>query len=215
MRILGLTGGIAMGKSTVAKALVRQAVPVHDADAAVHRLYGTGGGAVAPIAAVFPDAVVERAVDRMRLGRLVLGAPEKLKQLEAIMHPLVRQVTRRWLAAMARRRQGLVVLDIPLLYETGGQAFCDAVLVVSAPAFLQRQRALSRAGMSEEKLATILRRQTSELQRRRQADYVVRTGLDKGEALRALSQILALERSKTGRVWGPAFGVVALRRRRR
>lgn len=214
MRILGLTGGIAMGKSTAAKAFRRLGIPVHDADATVHRLYRAGGAAVAPIAEAFPEAVVEGAVDRGRLGALVLGRPEALRRLEGIMHPLVRQATRRWLATMARRRCGLVVLDIPLLYETGGEGLCDAVLVVSAPGFLQQQRALSRSGMSEEKLAAILARQVKDHDRRRRADYLVFTGLGKGQARRSLGRVVARERSSQGRVWAPGFGRTANRKRR-
>ncbi len=206
MRILGLTGGIAMGKSTAAKALLRQGVPVHDADAAVHRLYARGGRAVGPIGAAFPEAVVEGAVDRARLGKEVLGAPEKLRLLERIMHPLVRRESREWLGDMARRGERLVVLDIPLLYETGGERLCDAVLVVSAPLFLQRQRALARGGMSEDKLAAILRRQVKDLERRRKADYVIPTGVGRARALKLLRRVLAKERGRRGRVWSPRFG---------
>ncbi len=215
MRILGLTGGIAMGKSTAAKALMRQGVPVHDADGAVHRLYARGGRAVGPIAVAFPDAVVGGAVDRMRLGREVLGAPEKLRLLEEIMHPLVRRETRDWLGDMARRGEDLVVLDIPLLYESGSERLCDAVLVVSAPLFLQRQRALARSGMSEEKLAAILRRQVKDLERRRKADYVILTGVGRARALRQLRRILARERGRRGKVWTPRFGIRAKGRWRR
>ncbi len=206
MRILGLTGGIAMGKSTAAKTFLRMGVPVHDADAAVHRLYARGGAAVGPIQALFPEAVIAGAVDRMRLGGLVFGQPEKLRELEAILHPLVRHGTHRWLARMARRRQPLVVLDIPLLYETGGERLCDSVLVVTAPAFLQRQRALGRRGMSEEKLAAILARQVDDSLRRRRADYVIRTGLGKGQAVRKLATIVRYERRQSGQVWGASFG---------
>lgn len=215
MRILGLTGGIAMGKSTAAKAFRRMGIPVHDADAAVHRLYRPGGAAVAPIAAAFPDAVVAAAVERQRLGALVLGKPDQLRRLEAIMHPLVRQATRRWLASMARRRCRLVVLDIPLLYETGGDWLCDAVLTVSAPDFLQRQRALSRPGMSEEKLAAILARQVRDAERLRRADYVILTGLGKGQARRKLGRLIAWERTREGRVWAPGFGHDLRRRKQR
>ncbi len=206
-----------MGKSTLAGALVRQGVPVHDADLSVHRLYAPGGAAVGPIGEAFPGALGQDAggrpfVDRQRLGQLVMGSPDGWGRLEAIIHPLVRRGTRAWLASMARRGHGLVVLDIPLLYESGGQRLCDAVMTVSAPAFLQRQRALSRPGMSEAKLQAILARQVSDLLRRREADYVIHSGLGKGEAQQALEGVLARERRLTGRVWGPSFGSGGRRR---
>ncbi len=213
MRIMGLTGGIAMGKSTAAKAFRRLGIPVHDADAAVHRLYGKGGRAVPLIAAEFPDAVTAGSVDRGVLSRLVMGAPDRFRVLEEIMHPLVRWETAAWLEAMARRRQPLVVLDIPLLFETGGDRLCDSVMVVSAPGFLQRQRALGRAGMTAIKLDAILQRQVKDIHRRRRADYVIRTGLGKAYALDHLRRAVKRERELPGRVWAP--GLIVRQERRR
>jgi len=204
MRILGLTGGIAMGKSTAAEALRRLGVPVHDADATVHALYDRGGRAVPAIAEHFPEAVVDGRVDRSVLGRLVTGDPARLALLECVVHPLVRHETLEWLRRMARRREPLVVLDIPLLFEGDGSRLCDAVLVVSAPAFLQRLRALRRRGMTEEKLSTILGRQVRDDVRRRGADHVIPTGLGKGFAVRRLREVLAAERVRPGRAWSPA-----------
>lgn len=201
MRILGLTGGIAMGKSTAARALRRLGVPVHDADATVHRLYGPGGRGVPVIAEHFPEAVARGAVDRAALSRLLVGAPERFALLDRLMHPLVRQETLDWLARRARQRRPLVALDIPLLYEGGGGSLCDAVITVSAPPFLQRQRALARPGMTPEKLATILRRQVPDAVRRRRADHVVPTGLGKAFAFRRLEAAVAEERGKPGRAW--------------
>jgi dephospho-CoA kinase len=166
VRILGLTGGIAMGKSTAARQLRRLGLPLHDADAAIHRLYGPRGAALAAVARRFPEAIVDGRVDRQKLGQLVFGKPEALKALERILHPLVRRETLAFLQRQARRRRPLAVLDIPLLFETGGEAFCDYVVTVSAPAFLQRQRALARRGMTPAKLAAILARQTPDSEKR-------------------------------------------------
>jgi len=203
MRILGLTGGIAMGKSTAARQLQRLGLPLHDADATVHRLYAKGGPAVAAVARRFPEAVVEGAVDRQALGRLVFGRPAALKELESILHPLVRRAGRGFLKRQARRQRPLVVLDIPLLFETGGERLCDYVVVVSAPAFLQRQRALRRPGMTAAKLNGILARQVPDARRRRRADYVVPTGLGHGFALRHLKRAAKLAQRAPRRAWPP------------
>lgn len=192
MRVIGLTGGIAMGKSAAARQLRRLGLPVNDADAVVHRLYGRGGPAVPAIRARFPEAVVGDRVDRQALGRLVFGRPAELAALEAILHPLVRAETRAFLKRQRRRGARLAVLDIPLLFETGGERLCDYVVVVSAPAFLQRQRALRRPGMTPQKLAAIRARQTPDAEKRRRADYVVPTGLGFGFALRHLKRAARL-----------------------
>ncbi len=203
MRVIGLTGGIAMGKSTAARQLRRLGLPVNDADAVVHRLYARGGPAVAAIADRFPGTVVGGAVDRQALGRAVFGRPDELRALEAILHPRVRRETRRFLARQCRRGAPLVVLDIPLLFETGGQALCDFVVTMSAPAFLQRQRALRRPGMTAEKLAGILARQTPDAERRRRADCVVPSGLGHAFALRHLRRAVTLARRAPRRAWPP------------
>ena len=208
MRIVGLTGGIAMGKSTAARQLRRMGLPVNDADAVVHRLYARGGPAVAAVQARFPEAVRDGAVDRLALGRAVFGRPEALRALERILHPLVRQETAAFLKRQARRRRPLVVLDIPLLFETGGEALCDYVVTVSAPAFLQRQRALARPGMTPEKLAGILARQTPDAVKRRRADCVVPSGLGYGFALRHLRRAVTLARQVPPRAWPPREGLL-------
>ncbi len=194
MVVLGLTGSIGMGKSTTAGMFRYLGVPVHDADAAVHRLTGPGGAAVAAVAAEFPDAVRDGAVDRRVLGARVFEDPAALDRLEAILHPLVRAEEKRFLDRHRRRRAPLVVLDVPLLFETGGEARCDAVVVVTAPAFLQRQRALRRPGMTEERLARVLARQMPDAEKRRRADFVVPTGLGRGFALRRVAEIVRLFR---------------------
>lgn len=190
MRIIGLTGSIGTGKSTAARMLARFGLPVHDADAAVHALFVRGGKAVAAIDAAFPGAIVNGAVDRAVLGRMVFGDAAALKRLEAIVHPLVRAAERDFLRRSRRRRVPAVVLDIPLLFETGGERRCDVVVVVTCPRFLQAQRVLSRPGMTPERLAQIRARQTPEAEKIRRADIVIPTGLGRGPALRRLKRTL-------------------------
>ncbi len=191
MIVLGLTGSIGMGKSTAAKFLRRLGVPVYDADAAVHRLYARGGAAVAPLAAAFPAAVRDGAADRAALSRILSEDAGALGRLEAIVHPLARREQERFLRGMALRRAPIVVLDIPLLFETGGERRCDAVIVVSAPAYLQRQRVLPRPGMSAAKLALILARQMPDADKRRRADFVIPTNQTMRATLIALKRVLA------------------------
>ncbi len=176
MRVLGLTGSIGMGKTTAAAMLRAEGVPVHDADAAVHRLLGPGGGAVAAVAAAFPGVLrADGSIDRPALGRQVFGRPEALARLEAILHPMTRRAACAFLRAARLSRRPVVVLDVPLLFETGGEALCDAVLVVTAPPFVQRRRVLARPGMTEARLRAILARQMPDREKRRRADYVVQT----------------------------------------
>jgi dephospho-CoA kinase len=182
MFILGLTGSLGMGKSTTARFFAEEGVPVHDADAVVHRLYG--GEAVPAIEAAFPGTTTAGKVDRTRLAERVLGDAAALKRLEAIVHPLVHEAERRLLAEAEARGDKVAVLDIPLLFETGGDARADAVVVVSAPAEVQRARVLERPGMTTEKLEAILAKQMPDAEKRRRADFVVDTS--KGfEAARA------------------------------
>lgn len=199
MKVLCLTGGIGMGKSTAAAAFRRRHVPVFDADAAVHALQARGGRAVGPIGAAFPDAVREGAVDREALRRAVLGHPAALKRLERIVHPLVRDAERRFLAAAQRRGERLVVLDIPLLFETRppprfgrwrNRGRCDAVVVATAPATVQRLRVLRRPGMTPARLDAILARQADDRARRRRADHLVHSGLSRHHAARAVARIV-------------------------
>jgi len=194
MKILGLTGSIAMGKSTAAGMLRRLGVPVHDADACVHGLFAKGGRAVRPIEVAFPGAVVDGAVDRQKLGAMVFGKPDELKRLESIVHPLVRDARGAFLATHRRRKARLVVLDVPLLFETGGEKGCDAVMVVSAPRFLQRRRALARDDMTADKLDSILARQMPDHEKRRRADVVIATGLGFAETNRRIRRYLGRNR---------------------
>jgi len=191
MFILGLTGSIAMGKSTLAKVLRRWHIPVHDADATVHALMAPKGKAVPLIEKRFPGVMAQNgAIDRQTLGRQVLEDETSLRDLEAILHPLVRAQEKAFLRQAARRRERLVVLDIPLLFETGAEKRCDAIMVVSAPAFLQRQRVLRRPGMTEEKLEAILKRQTDDRLKRRKSDIVILTGIGYFPAIRQLRSYL-------------------------
>lgn len=195
MKILGLTGSIGMGKSTAAAMLRRLGVPVHDADATVHALFAPGGKAVAPVGAAFPGVVKDGAVDRAELGRRVFGDESALKRLERIVHPLVRAAERDFLQRHRRRRTRLVALDIPLLFETGGEKRCDTVIVVTCPAFLQAQRVLARPGMTPERLAAIRAKQMPDSDKRRRADVIVHTGLGRPPALRRLKRVVTLMRN--------------------
>ncbi len=172
---IGLTGSIGMGKSTVLAMFADLDAAVWDADAAVHRLYAKDGAAVEPVGAVFPETIVDGAVDRARLAREVLGDHEKLKALEAIVHPLVGADREVFMLAAEHDQAPAVVLDIPLLFENGFEALFDAVVVVSAPAAVQRERVLARPGMTKEKLAAILAEQTPDEEKRARADYVIST----------------------------------------
>ena len=196
--VLGLTGSIGMGKSTTAEMFRRRGVPVHDADAVVHRLYE---GAAAPlIEAAFPGAAPSGVVDRAALSTLVIGAPERMTALEAIVHPLVREEKERFLAKAAALRAPVAVLDIPLLLETGGDRGCDAVLVVTAPAEVQRQRVLARPDMSEEKYAAIVAKQMPDREKRARAHFLVDTGAGHAAAERQVGDILRALASRPGRV---------------
>ena len=182
MFILGLTGSLGMGKSATAKMFAEEGVPVHDADAVVHRLYD--GEATGAIEAAFPGTTQDGKVDREKLGKRVLGDAAAIKRLEQIVHPLVGAASARFLTEAERKGAPVAVLDVPLLFETGGDARCDAVVVVSAPADVQRTRAFERPGMSEGKLAAILAKQMPDEEKRARADFVVDTskGFDAARA---------------------------------
>ena len=197
MIVLGLTGSIGMGKSTTAKMFAEAGVPVHDSDEAVHRLYS---GAAAPLVeAAFPGTSVNGAIDRAALARQVIGNPEALKRLEEIVHPLVRADASDFLARHRAAGAPLVVLDIPLLFETGGRDRVDKVVVVTAPAEVQRQRVLARPGMTEEKFEAILNSQVPDAEKRAMADFVIDTSLGMDAARNAVAAIIAdLSGGKTG-----------------
>lgn len=208
MKVLGLTGSIGMGKSTAANAFRRLGVPVFDADATVHRLQGPGGRALAAIEAAFPGTVRDlpggRRVDREALRRAVIGDDAAMNRLERIVHPLVRDEERRFLARARRAGRRLAVLDIPLLLEGGGQRRVDAVVVVSAPAATQRTRVLRRKGMTPERLAAILTRQMPDAEKRRLADHVIHTGLSRHVAQRAVRALVRRHAGPAARPLPPA-----------
>ncbi len=190
MKIIGLTGGIGMGKSTASAIFRRHRVPIFDADQAVHELQAVGGRAVRPIEAAFPGTTRGGAVDREALRRTVLGNPAALKQLERIVHPLVRDAEKRFLAVARRAGKSLVVLDIPLLLETGGEKRVDEVVVVSAPAAVQAARVMRRPGMTRERLAAIRARQMPDGEKRRCADVVIHSGLSRHFAVAAIRRLM-------------------------
>jgi dephospho-CoA kinase len=192
--VLGLTGSIGMGKSATAGMFRACGVPVWDADAAVHALYR--GAAVEPIAAAFPGTVSEDVVDRSRLAEIVLKDPAAMKRLEAIVHPLVRRDEEAFLACALARRERIVLLDIPLLFETGGEGRTDAVVVVSAPADVQRARVLARPGMTAQKLEAILAKQMPDARKRARAHFLVDSG---GGFARAEHDVSAIVRALAGR----------------
>ena len=192
MIVVGLTGSIGMGKSTAAGMLRRLGVPLFDADEAVHRMLAAGGTAVGRVELQFPGTrAASGGIDRGRLGQRVFGDPAALARLEAIIHPMVRDAERRFLAQVRARREPLAVLDIPLLFESGGVARCDYVIVVSAPSRLQRQRVMRRPGMTAARFAAIRAQQMPDAEKRRRADFIVPTGLDRGYSLRRLQAILS------------------------
>jgi dephospho-CoA kinase len=188
MFIIGLTGSIAMGKTTTARLFAGEGVPVHDADAAVHKLYE--GEAAGLIEAAFPGVTKDGKVDRVALGKQVVGNPPALQRLEAIVHPLVREAETKFLHEAERQGARIVVLDIPLLFETGGEGRVDATVVVSAPAEMQRARVLER-GVSLERLEALLARQMPDEEKRRRADFVVDSAHGIEHARDQVRQILA------------------------
>lgn len=204
MVIVGLTGSIGMGKSSASAMLQRMGVAAFESDRAVHRLLSWDRAAIAAVADAFPEAVTTDGIDRRVLGARVFGDPAALRRLEALLHPLVRRDTLVFLRRACRRREPLVVLDVPLLLETGGDALCDVVVVVTAPSFLQRQRVMARPGMNAARLASILMRQTSDREKRRRADFVIVTGLDKGYTWRALARLVDVLSTRPGRCWPPS-----------
>ena len=190
MITVGLTGSIGMGKSTTAAMFAAEGVPVYDADAEVHALYSRGGAAVEPLEAAFPGVVVDGAVDRTKLSHYVVGKPDELKRLEAIVHLLVGESRVGFFQDAVAKGADIVILDIPLLFETGGEKRMDAVVVVSAPADLQRQRVLARPGMDEAKLDAILARQMADAEKRARAHFVIDTSLGLDHARQQVRDVL-------------------------
>jgi dephospho-CoA kinase len=199
---VGLTGSIGMGKSETAKLFARLGLPVFDADAAVHALYAPGGGGAAAVKERFPQAVTDDSVDRARLVEIVSSDPSALRDLEAIIHPLVREAEQQFVEAATNRQDDVVILDIPLLFETGRDATMDAIVVVSAPEAVQRERVLKRPGMTPEKFAAILARQVPDVDKRAKADFIIETDKGLDDALKQVKRVagdlrrLALKRRK-------------------
>ncbi|MFQ5957799.1 MAG: dephospho-CoA kinase [Alphaproteobacteria bacterium] len=210
MVILGLTGSIAMGKSVAARMFAAAGAAVFDADAAVHALIGPGGAAVAAVDAAFPGCTRAtehgREIDRGALAARVFGDAAATARLEGILHPRVREAEARFLRRAAARRRRLVVLDVPLLLETGGERGCDAVAVVIAPGFVQASRVRGRAGMSPERVAAVHARQMPDRDKLRRADFVIPTGLGRGVTLRRVRHIVTMLAHRKGRRWPPRGG---------
>jgi dephospho-CoA kinase len=201
MVILGLTGSIGMGKSTSAAVFRRLGVAVYDADAVVHSLMGPNGAAFVAICQAFPNVCSKAGIDRRLLGDIVFADDEALGCLEGILHPLVRTYKQGFLRRASRQRHRLVVLDVPLLYETAGQKQCDAVVVVTAPKFVQRARVMSRPGMTAEKFESILVKQVPDFLKRQYAEFVVQTGMGRLESLRSIRHIVGIAQSLKSNKW--------------
>ena len=191
MILLGLTGSIGMGKTTTAAMFEAEGAPVYDADAAVHELYSLGGAAVSPVEAAFPGVQHDGAIHRGRLSEQVLNDPKALRRLEAIVHPLVGAHRQAFFDQAHQADAPVIVLDVPLLFETGGDKAMTAVAVVSAPAEMQRQRVLERPGMTAEKLDAILTRQTPDAEKRARADFIIDTGQGLDHARLQVRAVLA------------------------
>jgi len=195
MLVLGLTGSIGMGKSTTSAMFEAEGVPVYDSDAAVHALYAAGGAAVVPVEAAFPGVVVDGAIDRGKLSARVVGDPEALAKLEAIVHPLVGADRIGFFQKAQAEGRDIVVLDIPLLFETNGQKSVDKVVVVSAPPEVQRARVLARPEMTPEKFEAILARQLPDAEKRARADFVIDTGQGLDHARAQVRDLVTLLRT--------------------
>lgn len=203
MILLGLTGSIGMGKSTTARMFAEEGAVIWDADAAVHRLYAAGGAAVAPLAEAFPGVVVDGAVDRPRLAQVLGQDQDAFRRLEAIVHPLVAADRAEALKAAADAGARLAVVDIPLLFETGGDAFVDAVVAVTADPEVQAQRVLARPGMTRARMDAILARQTPDAEKRARADFLIDTGQGMDAAR---DQVRAVVAQVLAPNWRPARG---------
>ena len=188
--VIGLTGSIGMGKTTASKMLHRLGLPICDSDSLVHKMLAKGGAAVPFVSDVFDNVISGGAIDREALGKQVFGNAEALKQLEQIMHPLVRAAQKKFIKTCFGRRLFSVVLDVPLLFEVETDKICDLTLVVSAPKFIQEQRVLARPGMTQERFEATLRRQMPDFEKRKRADIIVQTGLNKRQTSDQLTKIV-------------------------
>ena len=203
MLIVGLTGSIGMGKTTTASAFRRLGVFVHNSDLAVHELLGIGRAAVQAVASEFPGVREGNGINRAKLGQIVFSDRSRLHELENILHPLVADHRRRFLMSASRRRERMVVLDVPLLFETGSDANCDVVITVWAPVFIQLRRVLARPEMNKERFNHILANQMPEKEKRRRSDFIVPTGLGHLESLRRIRKIIMEVSQWPPRHWPP------------
>jgi len=201
MVIVGLTGSIGMGKSETAKMFRRLGIAVYDADAAVHAIYAPGGPAVAPIEAAFPGVTGSDGVNRELLAKQVLNDATALKKLESIVHPLVGLEQQKFLEQAAAENLEMIVIDVPLLYETGGQKRVDCVVLVSAPYELQQERVLARPGMSEEKFQSILAKQVPDAEKRAQADYIIDSSQGIEHAMAQVEALIPLLKKAPAKAW--------------
>jgi dephospho-CoA kinase len=190
MIVLGLTGSIGMGKSRVAAMLRRMGIPVHDSDKAVHEVLLPGGEAFASVAGIFPEAVEGNILNRQKLGNIVFHDVEKMRRLEAILHPVAQQNQMRFLKEMKRKEKRVAVLEIPLLFETGADRRVDYIICVTAPPQVQRRRVLARKGMTPEKFKNILEKQMPDAEKRRRSDFIVQTGMGYAYTWKTLRKIL-------------------------
>ncbi len=204
--VLGLTGAIGMGKTQTAAVFSMFGVPVFDSDGAVHALLAPGGQASKDVAVMFPHAVVDGVIDRKKLGSIVFKSAEKLHSLEAILHPLVEDMQKQFIATHARRRTKAVVLDIPLLFETGSDVKTDMVACVYAPGFVQRPRVLARPGMDDARMTAIENNQFSGELKCQLADYVISTRAGRAESLRQVRELVKIINNSSANVWGPHWG---------
>ncbi len=198
MKRIGLTGSIGMGKSTTAAMFREAGIPIYDADAEVHKAYDVGGAAVGPVGEAFPGVVKAGRIDREELRKRVLGKPEALQVLNGIVHPIVGRQRGTFFEDAQAAGADMVILDVPLIYETGGEKSMDAVIVVSAPAEMQRARVLAREGMSPERLDAILAQQTPDAEKRARADYVIDTGQGLEHARAQVQAVIAALRTPAG-----------------
>lgn len=203
MLIIGLTGSIGMGKTTAASDFRRLGAWVHSADAAVHELMGFNGAAVRAVELEFPGVQEGGAINRTKLGRVVFGRPYLLSRLEKILHPLVSEHRTRFLLTASRHRARMVVLDVPLLFETGSHEACDVVVTVSAPNFIQCRRVLARPGMDRWRLAQILANQIPDSEKRRRSDFIVPTGRGRLESFRKIRRIVTAVSRCSSKHWPP------------
>jgi len=205
MIILGLTGSIGMGKTTAANVFRYLHIPVYDADQIVHNLMGRGGEAVEEVLKTFPEADINGYVNRHALGSIVLANKSKLRKLEKILHPYVRKKQLCFLKTTARRRTPLVVLDIPLLFETGGEVYCDGIIVVSALPLIQKNRVLKRSGMDADRFRMIVDSQIKNSQKCQMADFILHTGLGRSYCMRKINKIILKTKLWKSRSWSPTY----------